>query len=422
MNPRVRLILQLATRNVRRQARRSVLTALAMVLGVAVLAFARTLGDGGHEDWIDAGVRLGTGHIALQAPRFQASRNLNDRLGADARARATAWLREPWVRERVVAVAPRLEIQGLASSAAAAVPIMVTGVDPAIETEFSRLGDNVIEGAYLSPDDRLHAFVGERLASRLELQIGSRLVLSAQDASGEIASQLVRVAGIFRIGLPEADAGMVQIPIRTAREWLGLGDDVTTLAVLLESGWVVDEVLRDLRGLAAGDAEVAVVGWREAMPELDAAIRMDDWGDYVFNFVLYGIITLAIVNTVLMSVLYRTREFGVLQALGLTRGQTAAVVVTEGMILTAVSGLVGLGLGLGLTWLLFRNGLDYSAMLDSEFTFSGVVLDPVIIPAFRWQQVGRSLVAIAVVGTLASLYPAYRATRIDVAEATKFEA
>jgi ABC-type lipoprotein release transport system permease subunit len=84
--------------------------------------------------------------------------------------------------------------------------------------------------------------------------------------------------------------------------------------------------------------------------------------------------------------------------------------------------LVGLGLGLGLTWLLFRNGLDYSAMLDSEFTFSGVVLDPVIIPAFRWQQVGRSLVAIAVVGTLASLYPAYRATRIDVAEATKFEA
>jgi ABC-type antimicrobial peptide transport system permease subunit len=158
------------------------------------------------------------------------------------------------------------------------------------------------------------------------------------------------------------------------------------------------------------------------MPELDAAIRMDDWGDYVFNFVLYGIITLAIVNTVLMSVLYRTREFGVLQALGLTRGQTAAVVVTEGMILTAVSGLVGLGLGLGLTWLLFRNGLDYSAMLDSEFTFSGVVLDPVIIPAFRWQQVGRSLVAIAVVGTLASLYPAYRATRIDVAEATKFEA
>jgi ABC-type lipoprotein release transport system permease subunit len=421
MNGRLWLVPGLAIRNLRRQARRSLLTALAMVLGVAVLAFARTLGDGAHEDWVDAGVRLGSGHIAMQAPRFQASRDLKDRLSGDARARSTAWLAEPRVAERVVLTASRLEVQGLASSAASAVPIMITGVDPVVEAEFSQLSDRVVEGRYLADGDRLHAFVGTRLAARLELKVGSRLVLSAQDGSGDIASQLVRVAGIFRTGLPEADAGIVHIPLSTAQEWLGVGDAVTTIAVLLESGWVADDVLARLADRADDDPDVAAVGWRQAMPELDAAIRIDDWGDYIFNFVLYGIITLAIVNTVLMSVVYRTREFGVLQALGLTKGETAAVVVTEGMVLTAISGIVGLVLGLAVTWVFFRHGMDYSGMMEGEFEFGGVVMDPVIIPTFRWPQVGRSLGVIAVVGMLASLYPAYRATRIDVAEATKFE-
>jgi ABC-type antimicrobial peptide transport system permease subunit len=123
-----------------------------------------------------------------------------------------------------------------------------------------------------------------------------------------------------------------------------------------------------------------------------------------------------------MSVLYRTREFGVLRALGLTKRETATVVFTEGMILTAIAGLIGLALGYGLVWLFFRNGLDYSGALESDLTFSGVVLDTVVIPVYRKVQVVMSLGSIVAVGILASLYPAYRATRIDVAEAMKFEA
>ena len=92
------------------------------------------------------------------------------------------------------------------------------------------------------------------------------------------------------------------------------------------------------------------------------------------------------------------------------------------MFLTAVSGIIGMVLGFGFTWVFFRNGLDFSFMLDNDFTFSGVVLEPVIVPAFRLVQVVRSLATIAFVGVLASLYPAYRATRIDLAEAMKFEA
>lgn len=421
--PRFLVLLRLAVRNLRRQVRRSLLTASAMVLGVAVLVFARTLGDGAHSDWIEQGVRLGEGHVAIQHPGFQASRHLDDRLSPDALADARAALQAPGIAPDVDEVAPRLEMQGLANSPTAAVPVFITGVDPAIERRFSHLSDRVTEGRYLESDDRLDAFIGDRLADRLDIGIGSRLVLTAQDASGEIAGQLVHVVGIFHSGIPEVDQGMVHVPLETVQQWLGVPGSVTTLAVLLQSNWMVDHVRDALRrALADNSDQIAVLGWREAMPELDAAIRLDDFGAYLFDIILYAIVGLAIINTVLMSVLYRRREFGVLQALGLTGRETATVVFGEGVLLTFVSGVAGMLLGFGVTWLLFRNGLDYSALMQGDFTISGVVLDPVIVPIFRATQVWRGVAWILVIGVIASLYPAIRAWHIDVAEAMKFEA
>ena len=423
MTGRASILSRLAVRNVRRQRRRSLLTGLAMGLGVAVLVFTRALGDGTHEDWIDAGVRLGSGHIAFQHPRFRASRSLDDRLSDQAYEQARRLATTSAVAEKVTVVAPRLEVQGLANSASSAVPVFITGVDPQLEAAFSQLGERVVDGRYLETGDRLHAYIGRRLAARLDLQVGSRLVLTAQDATGEIAGQFVRVVGIFESGLPEADEGIVHIPLSTAREWLQVGEAATTLAMLLESGWQVPGVLTLLRSqVESGSLDLTVLGWRESMPELDAAIKIDDFGAYVFQVFLFVIIALAIVNTVLMSVMHRTREFGVLRALGLTKRQTATVVFSEGVFLTAVSGIGGMLFGFAFTWVLFRNGLDYSALMQEDFTFSGVVLDPVIVPVFRIVQVLQSLGSIVIVGVLASLYPAYRATRIDVAEAMKFEA
>ena len=423
MKGRATILSRLAVRNVRRQRRRSLLTGLAMGLGVAVLVFTRALGDGTHEDWIDAGVRLGSGHIAFQHPRFHASKSLDDRLSDQAFNQALRALEAPAVAAKVSTVAPRLEIQGLANSASSALPVFISGVDPEIESVFSQLGERAVDGRYLEAGDRLYAYIGRRLADRLDLEVGSRLVLTAQGATGEIAGQFVRVVGIFESGLPEADEGIVHIPLSTAREWLQVGDAATTMAVLLHSGWEVPGVLNLLRSqIDPESAELAVLGWRESMPELDAAIKIDDFGAYVFQVFLFAIIALAIVNTVLMSVMHRTREFGVLRALGLTKGQTAAVVFSEGVFLTAASGIAGMVFGFAFTWIFFRNGLDYSALMQEDLTFSGVVLDPVIVPVFRVVQVLQSLGSIFIVGVLASLYPAYRATKIDVAEAMKFEA
>lgn len=423
MMARIWLLLRLALRNVRRQARRSILTAAAMVLGLALLILSRTLADGGHDDWIDAGVRLGSGHVTFQAPQFQRTRAIEDHLSADLLRAADEALAAPEVAPHVELAAPRIVVQGLANSPTAALPVAIVAVDAAKEAEYSILDEKLIEGRYLQPGDRLHAFVGTGLAERLHLRVGSRLVLTAQDLNGEIAGQLVRVAGTFRTGIPEADQGLIHIPLGTAQEWLGLDGGVTSLAVLLESSWVVDAVAAALeRDLAPLQDRMVVLEWREVMPDLHSAVRIDDAGDYIFHVVLFVIVALAIVNTVLMSVMYRIREFGVIRALGLTKGESGLLVLCEGLLLTTLSGVVGLILGLVVTWVFFRNGLDFSFALESELTAAGVVIEPVIVPQFRIVQFVQSVGFIFVIGILASLYPAYRATRIDVAESMKFEA
>ncbi len=418
------IIVELALRNLRRQLRRTVLTSLAMVLGGAILMISLPLGDGTHEAWIESGVRMGSGHLSIQQPEFQASHKIGDRLSASARAAAEQALQDPVIARDVTAVSPQLEVNGLASSPAGARPAQIVGVDPEAEAKFTILDEKVVEGRYLREDDRLAAYVGSVLAEGLDLHLGSRMVVTAQDAKGEIASQLVRVVGIFKTGVPEVDQSVVHIPLRTAGSWLGSGDDVTNIAILVDESVHVEPVRRALSRKLAGPIEMnelTVMDWHEAMPVLDAAVKIDNFGSYLIQGILFAIIALGVVNTVLMSVLHRHREFGVLQALGLTPTQTGSLVLVEGLVLTAISGIIGISLGMFVTWYFWRDGFDFSSMWNEEWSFSGVVMDPVIYPVIRMSRVIESLVFIFLVGALASVYPAYRATRIDVTEAMKFE-
>ena len=421
-----RVIVVLALRNLRRHLRRSVLTASAMMVGGALLVFSIAVGDGGHEQWIDSGVRLGNGHVTVEHPEYRVSRRIDHRLPDDVRSAAEQALQAADIAPHVVAASARLSINALASSAAGARPARVVAVDPVAEAGFGTVDEQVVAGRYLKPDDKLAAYVGAELVDSLELRIGSRFVLQAQDTEREIAGQLLRVAGIFRSGVPEVDQTTVHIPLATAGDWLGSGLNVTNVGVVLDASAATPRVAGRLERaladpVARGDARV--MGWRQADPALAAAIAIDDFGNYLVQSFLFVIIAFSIVNTVLMSVMLRRREFGVLQALGLTPGQTGAVVLVEGLTLSAASGLLGVGLGLLITWGFFGNGLDMSALMENidEMTFSGAVIDPVIIPLLTAPRMAQIVSFILCIGAAASVYPALRAARIDVTEALKFD-
>ena len=415
---RFRTLVWLALRNLGREMRRSALTAAAMALGLALLIVSRTLSDGAHEEWIDSGVRLASGHVTFNAPGYRDSESLDDRLTAaqvDASLAAAAGALIPEPPLTVVRVATR----GLASSPEGAVPAWIMGVDPASELAFSRVGGELVDGRYLEDGDRLHAFIGEAMAVRLGLRTGSRMVLSAQVASGDIGGQLVRVVGIYRTGLDELDQALVHIPIGTARSWLGV-EGATSVSVLLSHSVFTEPVLEDARA-AVGASGVEVAGWPESAPELYAAVKIDDGGDWVFHIILFAIVTLAIMNAVFMSVLHRKREMGLLRALGLSGGETGLVVYIEGTLLTAASGVFGVGLGFALVWLFFRNGLDLTEMMPEDLTFGGIVFNPVMTPAIELKHLVQSVFFTAVIGLSASFYPAWQAARMDPAESVKVE-
>ena len=418
-----RVLVLLAMRNLRRHVRRTVLTSSAMVVGGALLVFTFSLGDGYHEQWIDSGVRLGEGHVTIERPEFRVSRRIEDRLPVEVRRAAEEAFESPEVAPRVVATTAKLAVNGLASSAAGARPAQIVAVDPEAEADFSPIDERVIEGRYLAPDDRLAAYVGVELVDSLELRLGSRFVVQAQDAEREIAGQLLRVVGIFESGVPEVDQSLVHIPLATAGEWLGSAGDVTNVGVVLDDSTATAAVAGRLERaldelIARGDARV--MGWRETNPALGAAVAIDDFGNYLVQGFIFTIIAFGIVNTVLMSVLHRRREFAVLRALGLTPGQTGAIVLVEGLTMTAASGFIGVGIGLAVTLLIAENGLDFSALMD-EMTFSGVLIEPIAYPLVRTVRLVQVLLFILFIGAAASVYPALRAARLDVTEAMKFD-
>ena len=415
---RFRTLVWLALRNLGRELRRSSLTAAAMAVGLALLILSRTLADGAHEDWIDSGVRLGPGHVTVNAPGYRDSESLEDRLTTAQLAASLAAVAEARVPEPPV-TSVRVETRGLASSPEGALPAWIVGVEPAAEMAFSRLGEEVVDGRYLEDGDRLHAFIGEGMAQRLGLRTNSRMVLTAQAASGDIQGQLVRVVGIYHTGVDQLDQSLVHIPLSTARSWLGV-DGATTVAVLLSHSSFTGTALEDVRA-AAGPAGFAAVDWPETNPDLYSALKLDDGGDWAFHLILFAIVALAILNAVFMSVLHRKRELGLLRALGLSGGETGLVVYIEGVLLTAAAGIVGVAVGLAVVWLFFRDGLDMSGMMPEDINFGGIAFDPVMVPVIQVKHVVQSVFMTVAIGLSASLYPAWQAGRMDPAESVKVE-
>ncbi len=413
------VLLRLAVRNVLRQRRRSALIAVAMVLGVAILILFLAVGDGTHAQWIDAGVRLSGGHISVESAAFRRSAALDDRLDSAAMRAVLRAIAAPGVARYVDAAAPRITVSALASSASSALPVQVLGVDPAAESKFSLLPAKLTEGQFLTGAAPTEAVVGQGLVDRLGLRMGSRFVIAAQTAAGDVQEQLLRVTGIFRTGIREVDEGMIDIPLETARRWLAAPGAVTSVAILLRDGEDVPAAVRNLRPRLP--PTTVPFTWRETSPELDAAVTIDNVGGYLFNAILLAIIALAVLEALLVSVLHRRREFGVMRALGLSARETSLVVLAEGVMLAVASGALGLAVGFGVISALGHTGLDLSAALGDQLSISGAIVSPIIYPVVHASRIWQGVIVVLALGALSSLYPMWQATRIDVADAMQVD-
>jgi ABC-type lipoprotein release transport system permease subunit len=401
-----KILIVLAWRNLWRHRQRTVLTASTLALALTMLVVFVGLGDGGHRQMIESGVRMGSGHIVIQQAGYQEHGGFERVIDESA----TEHVRNV-LGDRPMAVAPRVFASGLASSAASAVGVFIIGIDPAVESDASLYADRLEEGAFLDGTLKNGVVIGRGVARRLELELGRKFVVMAQaHDDAEIQSRLLRVGGIVRTGINDIDDGLLLMPLPLAQEFLKMDGKLHQVAVILPHDDMTSAALADLHASAAiADAET--LPWQEALPELRDYIRIDDGGNYLFHAIFFLIVGFMVMNTLLMSVLERRREFALLDALGVAPAQRFVLVMVEALMLSGLALACGLLLAAPIHWYLATSGLPLELFYSGDMDVAGVVVDPVFYSYLAPSRVLQASAAVVTLAMLLAVPPALRAGR-----------
>jgi ABC-type lipoprotein release transport system permease subunit len=407
-------MIRLAARNLFRNPRRTVITLLGLAFGLAMVEVTITLQAGQYADMLEAGVSSLAGHVVVQADGWQEARDEARVLSGTATVTDT--LREAFPEATVT---PRLLLGGLLTSPRGSVGAALTGVDAAAEAAVQTIDDRVRDGAWLDGDGR-GIVLGERMAESLQVTLGDKVVWMGQHGhETDVRSRLFRVKGVFRTGAAELDGFVAFADLPAVQEVYGTPDVAHQVAVHLRDPGTTPATHARATALFAARPELAVLDWEHAIPEIVAMIAVDRTSNNVILFLLGSIVSMGALNTLLMSAMERTREFGVMLALGLRPGQLGRLLLTEGLLIGLIGACLGLALGALLSWPLVAWGLDYRDVLGETYETGGVVLSGLI--KGRWHPSrALSYAGVAVVmATLAALYPAWFVTRLQPVDAMR---
>jgi putative ABC transport system permease protein len=405
------LFFSMAWRNVWRNRRRSLLTVMAIALGLAFNIFMRGIGDGFHEQMVDNSVRAEIGHIQIHRSGYHDEPELNKTL-PDLERVLQAIRSLPDVRGYSL----RVLGGGLASTADNSSGVQILGVDPGQERTVTSIQHAIVQGEYLSDGMQRPILLGDRLASRLKVGLADKVVLMVQAADGSMGAQLFRVAGIFRSGAPEMDEGVVFILRSDAQNLFALGDRVTEAALLLGSSRQVAPALATLKKDLSGTG-VEVLPWWQVQPFLQQFIQIDDAFFYIIVLIFFIVISIGILNTIMMSIFERVREFGVMMALGTKPKQVVKLVVEEAFALGLVGVVIGSLLGSAFTLYYARQGINLSSFSAGAAALG--ITSSRVYSELTAANLVYSNVAVLVVVVLVALYPAAYAARLQPVEAIR---
>jgi ABC-type lipoprotein release transport system permease subunit len=412
-------VLQIAWRNLWRNARRTAITAAAIALGYGMLLLFACLLEGVRQQMIENGTRLVLSHLQVHAPDYYPDRSLYHTLGGQTGTDVRALLAALSTVPAVHAASPRVYGYGLVSSLEHSAGADLVGVAPAQEPRVTALHTRIVRGRYLSEQQPRGIVVGDKLADSIRAGVGSEVVIVTQAADGSIGNDLYRVRGIFHTGSDALDRRLVLMPLAALQELLHLEPNRVheigvTLADAAEATAVAAAVQRQLDSALP----VRVRAWPELAPELAEYVRLNRGATAVLFFIVFLVAVIGVMNTMLMAVFERTREFGVLMALGMRPASVAGLVLAEAGILAALSLLLGGGLSTPLLWYLEVRGLDLRGVIGS-LSVVGVVLDPVWYGRHDVATYLRAAAGLALTAVGAALYPAIRAARFRPVDAMR---
>ncbi len=404
-------LLLLALRNLRRSLRRTLITGLGIALGLALMFVSNNVAGGQYDDMISQGIATLAGHAVVQAEGYQKEPE-PDRLvlrSAEVEAALEAAFPEGVVTRRVF-------LGGLITSPHSARAVQLMGIEPDDEARITDLREQVVAGEWLGDDDRA-LLVGEVLARSLDVDLGARVVVMTQ-VQGEMSSRMFRVRGLLKGLSPEQDAARAYAILPAAQALLPGDDPAHQVSVHLARATDSPAAAARARSVLPAP-ELEVLSWEQALPEIAEGIRMDAQISNIMWGLMGIIVAMGVLNTVLTSTLERTREFGVMMAVGMRPGRLARLVLVEALVLGLVASVLGVALGALMTWPLAVWGIDMSGSMGESYDFEGVQISTMLYATWDWSRNLVFAVVAVLLTVLAAIGPAWRVTHLTPVEAMR---
>lgn len=395
---------KMAYRNLGRHRRRSILSGLALAMGTALLMFVAAFFQGEMRSSLETTLRLNTGHIQVRDADYDP-----DKL-------SVAWdylIENPdqvaaqiETLDQVQAATPRLLASGIVSVRDDSSGVQIMGVDP--DSSANDPYRNLVSGDFVTADDREGIVIGNPLAESLGLKIGDQLTLLINTSDGDVDEQIFIVRGIFTTGSTAYDKGIVLLPLAKAQAFSGAENHASMIFILLK-----DREQAEAVAAAMPSQNFQVETWRELNSLL---VLINDFSNaYItfINLIVLGVTATVIINTLLMSVFERTREIGILTAIGMKGRQIIALFLAEASLLALGGVTFGSLAGWALSAYFAKVGIYFGDLGISQ----GMILDDRIYPYLTLDSAINLIITAFIITVLASLYPARLASRMEPVEA-----
>jgi putative ABC transport system permease protein len=402
------IMLAVALRNLLGYLPRTLLTVGAIAVGLASLIFLWSFNDGLHRNMLENFQQAIIGSVQIHHQGFFQHPELSGYI-RDPKAVAEA-LDSSGIKD----YSRRLESFGLAASDETTEGVMLIGMDPVTEPRVTELEKRIGIGRFLQPGDSYTLILGATTASNLKVKLGDQVVMVGYDRFGVMVAEAFSLVGIITSGEMGLDRGMALTSLSTLQEMVDMPGKVTTFAIRLPENQIapmLDELKTRLKGKS-----MEIMPWYVMFPVMKEWITLHNGFLYLFIGVVLFIVVAGELNTLLLSMLERTREFGVFMAIGTSRQEIAILLVLEAFFIGLLGALGGIALGFTIVLLTGISGIDLSILLGSTSRF---YVDPLIYPHLELDHLGISICAILMASLAAGLYPAWRASLLQPAEAIR---
>ncbi len=405
----MQLYLRLAWRNVWRQRRRTLLIALAMGVIMSMLVLYDGLIGGFEQAIYGNAIQLLGGNIQVHAPGY------NEKVGRKPLlplADPDALIRTAESHPDVVSASKRIVTSGIVTNREGAFAVSIVGVEPEKEAGFSPVAQNMTQGRYLGAEAEDVIVIGQGLATAMSVNVGDRISMVGRSTHEQTRQRTMTVIGIYDVGVPSVEKGTIYLSLAEAQSLFGLSGQVTEVVISLkqigQEAGVVNYINHRLTGYE-------VDTWINSFPELKQTMDMKTGVMGVFGVIMLCVAAIGILNSQMMAVFERTREIGVLGALGMKPGGVMLLFLLEGTLIGLMGAVIGAILGTGINGLMAYFGIDYGSFADlTEYT---ALISGRIYSQMAPLKVLQHGVTVLVIATLAAFLPARDASQREPAAA-----